>query len=468
MERNKNVPKVATPTKYAKTDIRYWNGAVFKDNSANYFARIQLHGKRRKISLRTGTKKNATEVARDLHANVSELGWVDGLAETFGEAGRIKSNATLGDWIEGVRLTGFFSPATLKQNQGKTRTIAEAIRSGVVTIGQEGDRSRFGRGANADKWRERVDAVLLEELTEEKIGWWRRNHLARFVDNPADLKSAKISVESYIRAGKSLFQPKIIKALAGSVALPNFIPFRDVEAEKVPKSKYVSEIESPGALLIAGRRDLWGVTADSLRSVAYLAKGLDPADVATNASEQAHFAKLAEYHHGAFQILTLGLCMGLRREEIDRLQWKQVRWEKRLIVIEETDCFAPKADSGGEVDFDEGLVGLLRDWQSKASGRFVVDGIDPKDLPVSRRYRTEEAGAVLIDWLRGKGITRASKPIHALRKEFGAEVCKVAGVHAAASVLRHSDIRTTTDHYTDRRGHTTAGFGNVFLEGSGS
>jgi integrase len=464
MEPNKSVPKVATPTKYAKTDIRYWNGAIFKDSSANYFARIQLHGKRRKVSLRTGTKKQAAEVAKDLHAKVSEFGWIDGMAETFGEAGRIKSKATLGDWIEAVRLTGFFSPVTLGQNRGKTRTIAEAIRSGVVTIGQEGDRSRFGRGPNADKWRARVDTVLLEDLTEEKIGWWRRNHIARFVDNPADLKSARISVEAYIRGGKSLFQPKVVKLLAGSIALPKFIPFRDVEAEKVPKSKYVSEIESPGALLIAGRRDLWGATAESLRSLAYRAKGLDPADVATNPKEQAHFAKLAEYHHGAFQILTLGLCLGLRREEIDRLQWKQVRWEKKLIVIEETDCFAPKADSGGEVAFDAGLVSLLKDWQSKASGRFVIEGVDPKELPVSLKYRAKKSGEVLIGWLRGKGITRAKKPIHALRKEFGAEVCKVAGVHAAASVLRHSDIRTTTDHYTDRRGHTTGGFGNVFLD----
>lgn len=467
MIRKKSVPKVATPTKYAKTDSRYWNGVIFKEESSNYFVRIQLHGKRRKVSLRTGTKKTAAEIAKKLHFNVSELGWVDGLAKTFGEAGRVKCNATLGHWIEAVRRSCLVSPTTLKQNRGKIRTIAEAIRSGVVTIRQEGDRSRFGRGHNADKWRARVDSVLLEDLTEEKINWWRREHLARFADNPAELKSARISVDSYIRSGKSLFQPKLVKALAGEVTLPQFTPFRDVETEKVPKSKYISEIESPGALLIAGKRDLWEVTAESLRAKSYESKGMDAGDVVIAPQEQAYFKKLVDNHHGAFQILCLGLCLGLRREEIDRLQWKQVRWERKQIIIETTDCFTPKADSEGAVDFDEGLLPLLRDWQSRADGRFILDGIDPKDLPISRKYRAKGAGETLIKWLRGKGITRAKKPIHALRKEFGAEVCKVAGVHAAASVLRHSDIRTTTDHYTDRRGHTTAGFGNVFgKEGS--
>ena len=468
MEQNKSVPKVATPTKYAKTDIRYWNGAVFKDGSANYFARIQLHGKRRKISLRTGMKKNAAKVARDLHVNVSSLGWVDGLAETFGEAGRLKSKATLGDWIEAVAKSGLLSPATLQQNRGKVRTIAEAIRSGVITLGREGDRSRFGRGANADKWRARVDALLLEDLTEERINLWRRGHLARFADNPVELKSAKVSVDSYLRAGKSLFQGKLVKALSSAINLPSFTPFRDVEAEKVPKSKYISEIDSPSVLLIAGMRDLWGATAESLRTQSYADKGFNPDEVASNPKELAHFKKSADDHHGAFQILTFGLCLGLRRDEIDRLQWKQIRWDKRQITIQTTDCFTPKADSEGDVDFDDGLVALLKEWQSKSSSRFVLDGIEPKDLPVSRKYRAEGAGALLIKWLRGKGITRANKPIHSLRKEFGAEVCKVAGVHAAASVLRHADIRTTTDHYTDRRRRTTAGFGDVFLEESGS
>lgn len=100
-------------------------------------------------------------------------------------------------------------------------------------------------------------------------------------------------------------------------------------------------------------------------------------------------------------------------------------------------------------------------WQSRSAGRFVVDGVEPDDLPPSQQYRAKGAGKVLIKWLRSKGIN-ASKPIHALRKEFGAEVCRQAGIYAAASVLRHADIKTTVSHYTDSRGRITAGFGDAF------
>jgi hypothetical protein len=39
----------------------------------------------------------------------------------------------------------------------------------------------------------------------------------------------------------------------------------------------------------------------------------------------------------------------------------------------------------------------------------------------------------LTAWLRKKGV-KANKPLHALRKEFGSQICAVHGIHAAATL----------------------------------
>jgi hypothetical protein len=65
-------------------------------------------------------------------------------------------------------------------------------------------------------------------------------------------------------------------------------------------------------------------------------------------------------------------------------------------------------------------------------------------------YRCNRLFELLIKWLRSKGIS-ARNPIHALRKEFGSQVCAQGGIYAASLALRHANIQITCDHYTDKR-----------------
>jgi hypothetical protein len=71
-----------------------------------------------------------------------------------------------------------------------------------------------------------------------------------------------------------------------------------------------------------------------------------------------------------------------------------------------------------------------------ATGRFVVEGVEPKTDTDNHHYRAGRAHAELIEWLHGKGLS-ARNPLHALRKEFGSIVCQKAGVYVASRLLRH-------------------------------
>lgn len=56
----------------------------------------------------------------------------------------------------------------------------------------------------------------------------------------------------------------------------------------------------------------------------------------------------------------------------------------------------------------------------------------------------------MIEWLRGRGLT-ARNALHALRKEFGSQICAQAGIYAASVALRHSSINLTREFYIHKK-----------------
>jgi integrase len=52
-----------------------------------------------------------------------------------------------------------------------------------------------------------------------------------------------------------------------------------------------------------------------------------------------------------------------------------------------------------------------------------------------------------------------SKPLHTLRKEYGSLLTRSYGIHAASRALRHADLRTTSEHYSDSTARVTPGIG---------
>jgi hypothetical protein len=111
---------------------------------------------------------------------------------------------------------------------------------------------------------------------------------------------------------------------------------------------------------------------------------------------------------------------GLRRNEIDKLQWWAFCWNDGVIRMEETEHFAPKSSDGaGDVPIDKELLAMFRGWHAKATDAFVIEAdAEPRNATTYAHYRAQADFDGLTAWLRAKDVT-AIKPLHELRKEFG-------------------------------------------------
>jgi integrase len=141
---------------------------------------------------------------------------------------------------------------------------------------------------------------------------------------------------------------------------------------------------------------------------------------------------------------------GLRREEIDLLQWSAFKWDQKLLSIQRTRYFQPKSNhSIGDVDLDCEFVTLFRGWRAQARSDedfVIVSEVKPQPGATYFHYRCNASMDKLTDWLRGKGVSGKS-PLHTLRKEYGSQINARHGIYEASRALRHADINITTQHY---------------------
>ena len=206
------------------------------------------------------------------------------------------------------------------------------------------------------------------------------------------------------------------------VALPSPLPFDQVALEKSPSVRYYSKI--------------------------------DPHKILTVAQES-----LAIEDVESFKALVLSLVCGLRRSEIDHLQWNAVDFESRLVRVEDTKFKQLKShDSSGEIDLDDQTLALFREWRSSASDDiFVLKSYYASSLErKSRSYRCDATFSRLCNWLRNNGVDD-EKPIHTMRKEIGSIITDKEGIYAASKYLRHSDIGITARIYADKKKRVVAG-----------
>jgi integrase len=221
-----------------------------------------------------------------------------------------------------------------------------------------------------------------------------------------------------------LFSRKVLRQL--QVNLPSPLPFEGVEFEPRQSVKYRSEFDVIGLIKQANRE--LGTS--------------DPA---------------------AYMIFLLAVTAGLRRKEIDLLEWPSFRFKENAIRVEPTQFFHPKSqDSSGEIQTDPQIMAIFRKYHVKAKGNFVIpSGKPPKTVSRGDYYRCESHFDALNAWLRSKGVN-TQKPLHTLRKEYGSLINKAHGIHAASKALRHADINVTNNFYTDSRVRVTAGLGKLF------
>jgi integrase len=277
-----------------------------------------------------------------------------------------------------------------------------------------------------EKWLKRIHAVRLHRLTPQRVNGWKVKYLKAAASNPLKLKQANTTVRSILRSSMSLFAKDVLPHI--TLKLPKPLPFEGVVLPKAESSRYKSEID-PALLLQKARADL----------------------TATNPKTEEPFLD-AE----AFKVLLLALGAGLRRDEIDTLQWKQILWTQKAIRVETTEYGATKSHtSEADVDVDESLLTLLKELLPKpGEGSPFVIGSRVKPRPSAHTYHHYRCNAVfhrLIVWLRTRGEVKARNPIHTLRKEFGSQVNAIGGIYAASQLLRHSTITLTRDTYVDKK-----------------
>ena len=109
----------------------------------------------------------------------------------------------------------------------------------------------------------------------------------------------------------------------------------------------------------------------------------------------------------------MSVMAGLRRREIDTLEWDAFRWDLGILRIEPTKWFHPKSeDSIGDIEIDEGLLKIFREYRAKAVGSFVVQSkLKARPGAGWEHCRCTSAFENLIAWLRAKGLRRTSRYI---------------------------------------------------------
>lgn len=409
----------------SRDHLDFWRKRIFnprytrdsqKRTSPNFAVQIQCHGERRTIALGTSNRDLAARQAQKLYISVRAIGWEKATQELLPEKAKKNSDLAVGEFLDQIEKTVDIERRTIATYEGALRTIL----ADAFDIDPEGKYAAQIEGQKA--WRERVHSIRLADVTPERIQAWKRRYLARAQEDPLALRSAKVSVNSYMRRAKTLFSQKFTRHLDASL-LPARSPFSEVSFEKKQNVRYRSGFDVFKLL-------------DQARS-----------ELAIAAPEQ-------------FKILLLALTSGLRAHEIDVLEWSAFDFTAGTLTIAPTRFFQPKTEySLGVIDLEPELVEVWRGLRARARSDFViVSTLPPRANIRYDYYRCRPHFDELYRWLRAHGVA-TRKPLHTLRKEYGSQVCDRHGIYAASRALRHSGVAVTAAHYLDKKSRVTSGLG---------
>jgi integrase len=429
---NKHFPT----TKHSKA---YWLPRVFRPvirgkEVDNYAVRMSYGNLQRSLSTGTPNRDLAAQIARDWFVYLSAHGWAtfdakyrspDPRAPTGPTQRSIKTTGvSVGDFLAVVRAESDLAHKTFDGYARCLRFIVSEIRA----VTKQRNRYDYRKGGHK-AWLRLIDEMLLEELTPDKIRAWKRLYIARAGHDELARRRYTVSCNSYLRQARALFSKRKVLDKVRSVKLPATLPFDGVELEPRTDTKFYGAGADPFALL------------------------------------RAAVDELALDHVEELKAFLLAITLGLRRREIDLLEWQSFDFVAGTLRIMPTKWYQLKTnESASELPVELEILKLFRGWRARASAEFVLESNrSPKSVSY-QRYRCQETFQFLLGWLRSKGV-QGNKPLHALRKLYGSALADLHGLHAASSGLRHADIRTTSAFYADRRVRVTPGFGSVISGG---
>lgn len=270
-----------------------------------------------------------------------------------------------------------------------------------------------------------MDQIRLDRVSPERIQAVLTARVAAARGNPVTEQRARVSAASTLRQARSLFSPRLRLPFEN---LPN--PFEGVRVKAAGTRPYASTINAE-MLLVRAKAELAGTDPEACKA------------------------------------FLLALGAGLRKAEIDALQWQQIDAHKGVIRVTTTDAFSPKtAASEGEVFVDPGLIAELDPFRQAAKGLFVLEGRNQPPRRLSyQNYRAEHTFVRLCAWLRRQGLL-GPKPLHQLRKEFGSLIAASGDIHVASRQLRHSSIAITAAFHADHRRRVAPPVGEILRSGA--
>jgi integrase len=394
-------------------DQSKWEQRVFLHRGGAVFHVKLQHGKRREtFSTRQTNRRLAAVEARRISMELQTLGWEATLAKRKPEEQAPApelDGPTVGTFLEAVRRQYTGQPRTIS-DYGRTFRRIVADIAGIERDEKKFDYVNGGRLA----WIELVDAVPLHSITAERIAQWKVAFLDAAGDDLTRRRSAQTTFNSYLRQCRSLFSAR--RCLDAGIENP----FALVKFEPAADMRYRSALN---------------VEALCLKAVRQL-----PAELC--------------------KAFLLAVCAGLRRNELDKLEWTAFDWNAGTIHVGPTRYLHVKSQrSIGDVDLDPETVTIFRGFYARRRSSFVIEShLEARPRAAYSHYRTAPILEALCKWLREEGVN-SPNPIHALRKEFGSLVNQLHGIHAASSALRHADIAITSKHYVAKKSRTAVGLG---------
>ena len=163
--------------------------------------------------------------------------------------------------------------------------------------------------------------------------------------------------------------------------------------------------------------------------------------------EEVIHAAQSELPREQLKIFLLAIMAGLRRNEIDKLEWKAFRWNEGVIRIEATRHFQPKSeDSTGDVDVDTELLEIFRGFFAHTKGSFVIESSNaPRVGATYPHYRCQKEFEKLTAWLRTKvwrrthrftrcGKSTVAKYAQSMASTLQVTLCVMRTLHLRASI----------------------------------
>lgn len=399
-----------------------------RKNTSTYFGRsshvpcfvIRIkHGRNRKhFHLKTGLEDSAL-MAKEILDRLRLDGWAKVVELYRPKDGKKVSDLTVGEYLELLAQHCELTPETLEDYSRCLRRIVGEMMNFKHT-GAE----KYSGGRAPSEWRTKVDKVALDQITPSAVVRWRTKYVRDRVAAGKKQECVEHTANSAIRNARSLFSKRLLQHLKLAVptlSLPTPLPFEGVLLLQEHESDF------------------------------FYHSTIDASDLIRKAYQELKGEELV--------IFALALGGGLRRKEIDNLEWSHVSIANRTITILKPRIGRLKRDSScGTVMLEKRFMDVLDDHGRHGRNGYVLFPDRPaKPRSKNRSYRCKAEIFRVLKWLRKHGV-ETDKPLHTLRKEFGSNISKHKGIYAASASLRHSTIALTAKYYAHRKAEETSFF----------